>query len=70
MENIRDLLKRYYDTKVKRTFRLFPIYNKKKSNRYHSVNQDEDQKEEEGEQLSLNDRFLIYNYLKHNADLN
>jgi hypothetical protein len=66
MENIRDQLKRYYDTKVMRTFRLFPIFNKKKSNMY----QDEDQKEEDGQQLSLNDRFLIYNYLKNNADLN
>jgi hypothetical protein len=28
MENIRDLLKRFYDTKVMRTFRLFPIFNK------------------------------------------
>ena len=37
MENIRDKLKKFYDTKVMRTFRLFPIFNKK-SNKYSRIN--------------------------------
>ena len=63
------MIKGFMDTQFMTTFRLFPLFNKK-SKQYGRDQSEEEDKNDQGKEMSLENRYYVFNYFARSANLN